>query len=48
MTWLREKVHRFGGVYRAEDLIRRITGKSLDSRHFVAYIVDKFSDIYEL
>lgn len=48
VTWLREKVHRFGGVYRAEDLIQRITGEALDSKHFVAYVVDKFSGIYGL
>jgi len=48
VAWLRDKVHRFGGIYRAEDLMRRISGEGLNAQHFVAYIVGKYSDIYRL
>jgi len=48
VSWLREKVHQFGGVHRAEDLIRRITGEGLNAKHFIDYVVGKFSDIYRL
>jgi len=48
VTWLRNKVHQFGGTYEAEPLIERITGEGINSHHFVTYIIEKFSDIYRL
>jgi len=48
VEWLRENVHRHGGVYEPDELMQRITGSSLDSSHYVRYVVDKYSDIYAL
>jgi carboxypeptidase Taq len=48
LTWLREKVHRFGKIYEPKDLVKRITGEEPDSSHFVGYITDKYSEIYKL
>ena len=48
INWLRENVHQLGGVYKPDELMNRITGASLDSSHFVRYVVDKYSDIYQL
>ena len=48
LEWLRDKVHRFGGIYEPEDLIARITGGALSSEPFLGYITDKYSEIYGL
>ena len=48
IEWLRAHVHVLGGVYQPDDLIRRITGESLDASHFVRYVETKYSDIYGL
>lgn len=48
VDWLRKHVHQLGGVYEPDDLMRRITGASLDSSHFVRYVEAKYSDIYGL
>ena len=48
LSWLRDKVHRFGAAYEPQDLLRRVTGSTLDSRYFVRYVVDKYSEIYRL
>lgn len=44
--WLRDKIHRHGAMYRADDLCRRVTGTSLDAKHFVEYLKGKFGGIY--
>jgi carboxypeptidase Taq len=46
--WLNEKVHRPGGVYRAEDLCRRVTGSALDHRPLVGYLQEKYGPLYGL
>ena len=48
LTWLRDKIHRFGGVYEPGELIARITGEKLSSEPFQAYITDKYSRISNL
>ncbi|HOD67129.1 MAG TPA: carboxypeptidase M32 [candidate division Zixibacteria bacterium] len=44
--WLREKIHRHGRRYRANELCRKITGKSLDYKPLVVYMTEKYSEIY--
>lgn len=46
LTWLREKIHRFGKTYDPIDLIEKVTGEKPDSAHFIEYITDKYSYIY--
>ncbi len=46
--WLNEKVHRWGRRYSSDDLIRRVTGESLNPDYFVRYLKEKFSPIYRL
>lgn len=40
--WLRENVHRHGQRYRANDLCRKITGRSLSSQPLLSYLRTKF------
>ena len=48
LGWLRDKIHRFGAIHEPGDLIARVTGDGLSSGPFLAYITDKYSEIYEL
>jgi carboxypeptidase Taq len=48
LGWLRENVHRHGSAYEPNELIERITGEPLNPAHFVRYVKDKYSDIYQL
>jgi carboxypeptidase Taq len=47
-SWLNEKVHRPGGIYRAEELCRRVTGHGLDHRPLVGYLREKYAPLYGL
>jgi carboxypeptidase Taq len=46
LDWLRENIHRHGQRYRADDLVKRVTGQPLSIEPFMAYVRNKFSPIY--
>lgn len=42
VQWLKERVHRHGKVYTAEELCRRISGSPIDSKYFLQYVREKY------
>jgi carboxypeptidase Taq len=44
--WLNEKIHRPGQKYRANDLCRRVTGSPLRHEPLVAYLRQKYGELY--
>ena len=48
LGWLRERIHRHGRVYPAEEICRRVTGEPLDARYFTDYLNAKFGELYRL
>ena len=47
--WLRVNVHERGSECDSVDeLMVKVTGKPLDAHEFVAYLVDKYTKIYDL
>ncbi|MFC1745337.1 carboxypeptidase M32 [Candidatus Riflebacteria bacterium] len=46
--WLNEKVHKMGRLYRAGELIKRVTGRYLDTDSYLAYLTEKYGGIYAL
>lgn len=48
LNWLREKIHRHGKFYSAEDLCKKVTGEKLNFKYFMNYAKDKYSVIYNL
>jgi len=48
LSYLKENIHQYGSIYRANDLIKRITGEDLNSDYFLKYIEEKFKLIYRL
>ncbi len=48
LDWLREKVHKFGKYYTAEELCIAITGEKLNFSHFMNYAKQKYAVLYNL
>lgn len=48
LIYLRENIHQHGGIYKANELIQRVTGEDLNSDYFLRYIEEKFKPIYRL
>jgi carboxypeptidase Taq len=46
--WLNEKIHRHGQRYRAPELCRRVTGKSLSHEPLLAYLRGKYAPFYAI
>jgi len=46
LTWLRERVHRYGSLYLPPDLIRHTLDEEPDSAAFVGYLKAKFGELY--
>jgi carboxypeptidase Taq len=46
--WLRRNVHRWGKVWTATEICRRVTGEPLNPDHFAAYVTNKFTRLYGL
>ncbi|UCC19995.1 MAG: carboxypeptidase M32, partial [Promethearchaeota archaeon] len=48
LKFVKENVHQHGAVYRANDLIKRVTGEDLNPDYFFKYVEEKFLPIYGL
>jgi carboxypeptidase Taq len=46
--WLNQKVHRWGRTFTAEHLLRRVTGSPLSPEPFLAYVEQKYGELYQL
>ncbi|KAG8467148.1 hypothetical protein KFE25_000464 [Diacronema lutheri] len=48
-AWLNERVHRHGSVPRSmDDLLERALGEPLKTKYFIAYLTDKYTELYRL
>jgi carboxypeptidase Taq len=47
-TWLRENIYRHGSRYDPDELIERVTGRSLDTAPYLRYLKNKFGELYDL
>jgi carboxypeptidase Taq len=48
LDWLREKVHRHGKYYSAEELCIAISGEKLNFKYFMDYATKKYTKLYDL
>lgn len=44
--WLRNNIHEKGDLYNPEELIRRVTGESLNSEPYLQYLNKKYGTLY--
>jgi carboxypeptidase Taq len=48
LSYLKENIHQYGSTYRANELIKRVTGEDLNSDYFLKYIEEKYKPIYRI
>ena len=48
LQWLRDNIHCHGSKFTPRELVQRVTGGSMDSRPYMRYLREKYSDIYTL
>ena len=48
LTWLTENIYRHGRAYRADELLTHVSGESLNTAPLLAYLENKYSDLYAL
>jgi carboxypeptidase Taq len=48
LDWLRKHIYTFGSIYRPDELMLYVTGEAANPQHFINYLTEKFSSIYEL
>lgn len=48
LGWLQEKIYRHGKKFTLNELAVQITGEPLQTRSYLAYLKDKYADLYEL
>lgn len=46
MDWFREKIHRFGSLYDAKELVERVAGEPLSSEPYIKYLDQKQSGLW--
>jgi carboxypeptidase Taq len=47
--WLTEKVHKHGKRYASlDDLLVAEVGEKLNSKYFIDYLTEKYSDLYKI
>jgi carboxypeptidase Taq len=48
LGWLTENIYQHGCKYSADDLVQRITGRSLTIEPYIHYLKTKFGELYRL
>ena len=46
LQWLRDNIHKKGGMYEAEELVEEVTGEPPSHEPFMAYLENKFGGLY--
>ena len=46
LDWLRSSIHRHGQLFRADDLVKQVTGRPLSIEPFLNYVRGKFAPVY--
>lgn len=47
-SWLNEKIRVHGNLYDPEELIERATAEKPNEKHFLAYLTEKYTQLYDL
>lgn len=48
LAWLRKHIHAHGKTYSAPQIVKKVTGESLNSRYFIEYLEKKYKNVYEI
>ena len=44
--WLKERIHKYGSMYFADEIIKKTCGKGLDVKVYLNYLTKKYGEIY--
>jgi carboxypeptidase Taq len=47
-NWLENNIHKYGAVYKFEEIVKKITAEELTARYFIDYLNKKYSKIYDI
>jgi len=47
-AWLKEHLHKYGKTKYPKDLFKQCTGQNFNPKHYVNYLIKKYSKIYEV
>ncbi len=48
LTWLQQHMYNVGAIYQPDELMRRVTGATLNPAYFTHYLTSKFEQVYGL
>ncbi len=48
LRWLNTNIHQYGRKYTTEELTQRVTGDTIQSDPYMAYLTDKYTEVYGL
>lgn len=48
LGWVRTHIHQHGKKFEPQELVQRITGSKIDSRPYIDYLQEKYSQVYQL
>ncbi len=46
--WMKEKLHKTGGIYEPAEVLKRVDGEELTAKHYIDYIREKYTRMYKL
>jgi carboxypeptidase Taq len=46
--WLTEKIYRYGKLQTPGEILKRVTGEETNAKYLIAYLTEKFTDVYKL
>jgi carboxypeptidase Taq len=47
-SWLQQNIHRYGRMFKADEIINKSCGEGLNSKVFVDYLKDKYYNLYDI
>jgi carboxypeptidase Taq len=47
LDWTRQKIHRHGGKFEAQELVKQVTGSTIDPAPYMRYLEGKYAQIYD-
>ncbi len=48
LAWLRTNIHQHGAKFKPQDLVKRVTGSTIQADSYMRYLRGKYSEIYNL
>jgi carboxypeptidase Taq len=46
LDWLRQHIHVYGRKFPPQELVQRVTGRSIDPQPYIAYLQAKYGELY--